>query len=313
MEIGTLHKWSPVHTDYEWFLLHVLLLVLLRVCTEIKYFCTCPYTSVVSCCVVFPAAQAWETMSLKTGPHTREWVFWDEGFLEVLACDTATETLCSKEASISPLHCRNPVRLWLLPASHHGTGISEPRQETSIPSRWRTGQCFQRSHHPWGRSSALLLPPDFGRSRARKWPEDSSTARPLPGLTRVTQGYVSPVSDLPLCSGNRLSFSDLLNVVTSILTQWSGLERTQTAWKNHYTMRTPEVPSVIIILNTPEGALNIKLVKCSSFFFFLLLFFLSIISLHCCISFCCTKSVSAMKVKVLFTQLCPTLLLPHGL
>ena len=42
MEIETIHKWRPVHTDYEWFLLHVLLLVLLRVCTEIKYFFTFP-------------------------------------------------------------------------------------------------------------------------------------------------------------------------------------------------------------------------------------------------------------------------------
>ena len=42
MEIAAIHKRDPVHSICKRFLSHVLLLVLVIICTEIKWFCTCP-------------------------------------------------------------------------------------------------------------------------------------------------------------------------------------------------------------------------------------------------------------------------------
>ena len=58
------------------------------------------FSNFLLCCV--PCCSAKWKIPLKTGPHTSQgWVFWEEeGSLEVLACDTATETLCSKEQEI---------------------------------------------------------------------------------------------------------------------------------------------------------------------------------------------------------------------
>ena len=176
MEIGALQKWNPVHTDYEWFILHVLLLVLLRVCTEIKSFAhALQFSSFLLCCV--PCFSAKWTMPLMTGPHTSQgWVFWeDEGFLQVLACDTPTETLLFKGSLNFSSPLQKPSEDISSPASHHSTGISEPCQEASILSRWRTGQWPQRSHHPEVGPSVLLLPLDSGQSRAGSHESESES------------------------------------------------------------------------------------------------------------------------------------------
>lgn len=231
-----------------------------------------PYTSVVSCCVVFPAAQA-GTMSLKTGPPDRDessemkasWKSWPVA--------TATETLCSRKPPISPLHCRNPVRLYVL--QHHIT-VQASLSHVKLPFLPGEGQdnVFKVTP-PWGRSlsaAAARTLAELGAGSGLR----TRALQGIPGLTRVTQGYVSLVSDPALlCSRNKLS------------SPWTFLMWSPRSWHNGLGWKGPKqhekslpqwghqkfLLSLLFLIPLKEH-LNIKLVrKCSSFLFFLLLFF----------------------------------------
>ena len=85
---------------------------------------------------------------------------------------------------------------------------------------------------------------------------------------------------------NQALLSDLLDVVTSIPTQWSGVGKNPKGTKKSLPQRgRQEFLLSLVFLTAPEGALNIKLVKCSSFFFFL---FFSEYNFFTLVYLCCT-------------------------
>ena len=110
---------------------------------------------------------------------------------------------------------------------------------------------------------------------------------------------------------NQALLSDLLDVVTSIPTQWSGVGKNPKGTKKSLPQRgRQEFLLSLVFLTAPEGALNIKLVKCSSFFFFL---FFSEYNFFTLVYLCCTINCISYESESVIHSVVSNSLLPHGL
>lgn len=147
-----------------------------------KYFCTYPTLQLLLAVLCSTAPGLGDNVSQDWTTYDRDRSSEMKASWKSLACDTATRnTLFQKSLNFSsPL--QKPSEVICSPASHHGTGISEPRQETSIPFQVKDRTMFSRSTHPEaGPSRRCCCHRTLAGAGGWKWPEDSSTARPLPG------------------------------------------------------------------------------------------------------------------------------------
>ena len=161
MEIAALCKWDPVRLAHEAILSHVLLLVLVKTCTEIKPFAQAPIPQpFLAECVPWCSVK-WK-VSLQTGPH-----------LTGVALPRRQSCLrmpCLRH-SYRPSVQWVPPHLPLLsssPAARWAPGVSEAHQGGIIPPPGRSTWLLLKGHNNL-RSQA----PQQGPHRRTLWAECS--------------------------------------------------------------------------------------------------------------------------------------------